>query len=154
MRNFNKADKAKKSTRIRIPSNPDDLSEGKLTQLESKVKASLKDGYLSCPVAWNIAKEANVTKIAVGEIADRLGVRITDCQIGFFKKDKTSYDNPEHKSIDSGIITALITLNESNQLTCTKVFELARQFNLKPITISNEAGAQGLKIFNCQLGCF
>ena len=75
MRDFNEADKGKKSTRIQIPSNPDNLSEGKLTQLESKVKASLKDGYLSCPVGWKIAKEANVDKIAVGEIADRLGNR-------------------------------------------------------------------------------
>ena len=154
MRDFNEADKAKKSTRIQIPSNPDNLSEERLTQLEGKVKASLKDGYLSCPAAWKISKEAGVTKIAVGEIIDRLGIRIIDCQIGFFKKDKAAYDNPEHKSIDDNIITILRTLNENKQLTCAKVFDLARQFKLKPITISNEAGAQGLKIYSCQLGCF
>ena len=68
MRDFNEADKEKKSTRIQIPSNPDNLSEEKLTQLESKVRASLKDGYLPCPVGWKIAKEASVTKIAVGAI--------------------------------------------------------------------------------------
>ena len=118
------------------------------------VKASLKNGYLSCSVAWEIAKEANVTKIAIGVIADRLGVRITDCQIGFFKKDKTTYDNPEHTSMDWGIITVLQNLDENNQLTCTKLFELVQQFNLKPIAISNEASAQGLKILSCQLGCF
>ena len=154
MRDFNEASKEKKSTRIQIPSNPDNLSEGKLTQLESKVRASLKNGYLSCPIAWKIAKEANVTKIAVGEIADRLGVRITDCQIGFFKKEKTTYDNPEHKKLDSGIITMLKTFKEDDQLTCAKVFELARQFRLKPITIANEACSQDLKIIDCQLGCF
>jgi hypothetical protein len=154
MRDFNEADKVKKNARIQIPSNPDNLSEEKLAQLEGMMKESLKDGYLSCPIAWKIAKESNVTKIAVGEIADRLGVRIADCQIGFFKKDKTSYDDPEHKSIDSGIITALKTLNENKQLTCTKVFDLAHQYKQKPITISNEAGVQGLKIYSCQLGCF
>ncbi len=154
MRDFNKADKVKKSARIQIPNNPDNLSKEELLRLESVVKASLTDGYLSCPVAWEIAKEANVTKIAVGDMSDRLGVRITDCQIGFFDKDKTAYDNPEHKSIDGEIITILNTLYENNQLTCAKVFELARKFKLKPITISHEAGAQGLKIIDCQLGCF
>ena len=154
MRNFNEASKVKKSTRIQIPNNPDNLSKEELSHLESMVKASLKDGYLSCPVAWKIAKEANVTKIAIGEIADRLGVRITDCQIGFFKKEKTTYDNPEHKSMDWGFITMLQTLDADNQLTCAKVFELARQFKLKPITIANEAGSQDLKILGCQLGCF
>ncbi|MFC1847035.1 hypothetical protein ACFLYS_03150 [Chloroflexota bacterium] len=154
MRDFNETDKSKKNARIRIPNNPDGLSKEELAQLEGMVKKSLKNGYLSCPIAWKIAKEASVTKIAVGEIADRLGVRIADCQIGFFKKDKTLYNNPEHKSIDSEIITMLKTLNENNQLTCAKVFDLAKQFKLKPITISNEAGAQGLKIYSCQLGCF
>jgi hypothetical protein len=154
MRDFNEASKAKKSTRIQIPNNPDNLSKEELSRLESVVKASLTDGYLSCPVAWEIAKEANVTKIAIGEIADRLGVRMTDCQIGFFKKDKTTYDNPEHKSIDGEIITILKIINENNQLSCAKLFELARKFKLKPITISHEAGAQGLKIIDCQLGCF
>ena len=154
MRDFNEADKVKKSARILIPLNPDNLSKEGLSHLESMVKSSLKDGYLSCPVAWEIANKANVTKIAIGDISDRLGVRITDCQIGFFEKDKTAYDNPEHKSIDGEIITILKTLNENDQLTCAKVFELARKFKLKPITISHEAGAQDLKIIDCQLGCF
>ncbi|MFC1874927.1 hypothetical protein ACFLY3_02065 [Chloroflexota bacterium] len=154
MRDFNEASKERKSKRIQIPNNPDKLSKEQISYLESMVKASLKDGYLSCPIAWKIAKEAKVTKIAVGEIADRLGVRIADCQIGFFKKDKTTYDNPEHKKLDSGIITMLKTFKEDDQLTCTKVFELARQFRLKPITIANEACSQDLKIIDCQLGCF
>ncbi|MFC1865882.1 hypothetical protein ACFLYB_04125 [Chloroflexota bacterium] len=154
MRDFNEASKVRKSTRIQIPNNPDKLSKEKLLQLEALVKESLKDGYLSCSVAWEIANEANITKIAIGDIADRLGVRITNCQIGFFKKDKTAYDNPEHKSIDGEIITILKALNENTRLTCAKVFELARQFRLKPITIAHEAGAQDLKIIGCQLGCF
>ena len=154
MRDFNEASKAKKSARFRMPNNPDNLAKEELSRLESMVKALLKDGYLSCPVAWEIAKEAKVTKIAVGEIADRLGIRITDCQIGFFKKEKTTYDNLEHKKLDSGIITMLKTFKENDQLTCAKVFELSRQFKLKPIIIAHEAGAQDLKILGCQLGCF
>jgi len=63
MRDFNEASKAKKSTRIQIPNNPDNLSKEELSHLESMVKASLTDGYLPCPVAWKIAKEASVKKL-------------------------------------------------------------------------------------------
>ena len=154
MRDFNETDKKKKKARIQIQKNPANLSKAVLSQLEDKVKASLKDGYLPCSVAWSIAKDANVPKIAVGEITDRLGIRITDCQIGFFKIEKTPYDNLVYDNIDGEFITVLETLAGNSQLTCAKVFDLARQFKLKPMVIANVANAQELNIRDCQLGCF
>jgi len=154
MRDFNETDKKKKTTRIRVKENPANLSREQLSELEDKVKQSLKEGYLSCPVAWKIAADAGVSKIAVGEIADRLGIRVTNCQLGCFKVDKTMYDNPEHKHIEGDVIAALEKLIENNQLTCSRVFELARQYKLKPLDIANEVSARGLKFLECQLGCF
>ena len=92
MRSFSEADRKKKKIRILIQENPGELSNEVLSQLEDTVKASLKDGYLPCAVAFKIAKEAQVTKVAVGEMTDRLGIRITNCQIGCFKVDKTIHD--------------------------------------------------------------
>ncbi len=154
MRDFNEADRKKKKARIQIQVNPDNLSREVLSKLEDKVKASLKDEYLSCPIAWRIAKEANVSKMAIGEITDRLGIRIDNCQIGFFKVDKTPYDNSAHKSVDGVFTTVLETLAGNSQLTCVKIFELAQQFKLKPMVIANEANVRDLKIRDCQLGCF
>jgi hypothetical protein len=154
MRNFNDADRKKKSKRIRIKENPDNLSKEVLAQLGDKVKSSLKNGYLSCPLAWSIAKEANVSRMAIGEIADRLGIRVENCQIGFFKIEKTPYDNSAHKNVDGEFITILETLTRSNELTCAKIFELSQQFKLKPMIIANEANVRDLKIRDCQLGCF
>ena len=154
MRDFNQASKEKKSKRIQTPNNPDNLSKEQISFLEPMIKALLQDGYLPCPVAWEIADQVEVSKIAIGEIADRLGIRITDCQLGFFKEDKTAYDNPEHKSMLSSFITTLNKLKEDGNLSCAMVFEMSQQFMLEPIVISNEASAQGLKINGCQLGCF
>ena len=154
MRNFNEADKKKKTSRIRVRENPANLSKKVLADLESKVKDSLKDGYLACPVAWKIAKDADVPKIAVGEIADRLGIRVTDCQLGCFKVEKTVYDNPDHEHIHSKIIAELEKLIEHNELTCPRVFELARKYKVRPLDIANEVSARGLKFLECQLGCF
>jgi len=154
MRDFNEVDRKKKSSRIQIQENPGNLSRELLSELESVVKASLKDGYLFCPAAWRIAKNSNVPKIVVGEIADKLGIRITNCQLGCFKIEKTPYDKSALKNIDGEVITMLETLKENNQLTCARVFELAGQYRLKPIVIANEMSARGLKISGCQLGCF
>ena len=154
MRDFNEADRKKKSKRIRIQTNPANLSPKVLSRLEDAVKSALKDGCLSCPTAWQIAKEANVPRIAIGEITDRLGIRISNCQIGFFKVDKTPYDSSVHEDLDDQMNTILVGLNRDDQLTCAKVFDLTRQFNLKPIVLANAANVRGLKINACQLGCF
>jgi hypothetical protein len=154
MRSFNEADRKKKSKRIQIQENPGNLSEEALSQLEGVVRASLEDGYLPCPKAWKIAKESNVPKFVIGDIADRLGIRITNCQIGCFKIDKTPYNDSTHKKIDKEITTLLKKLGDTNQLTCAKVFDLGREFKVKPMDIANEVNVRNLKINSCQLGCF
>jgi len=154
MRNFSEADGKKKQARIQIEENPGNLSRELLLHLEDMVKASIKDGYLSCPTAWRIAKEANVPKIAVGKITDRLGIRITDCQIGCFKVEKTMHDNLAHKKTDNTIIAVLETLEKNHELTCAKVFELAMKRKLTPMAIADVANLRNWKIRQCQLGCF
>ncbi len=154
MRDFSEADKKKKQTRIQVEENPGNLSRELLAHLEGEVKASLKDGYLSCPTAWRIAKEANVPKIAIGKITDRLGIRIANCQIGCFKVDKTIHDNLAHKKIDNTIVTTLETLEKNHELTCAKVFDLALQQRFTPMAIADVANLRNWKIHSCQLGCF
>ena len=154
MRDFNEADREKKTRRIKLQENPGNLSKEVLSQLEGRVKTSLKDGYLPCSVAWEIAGEAGVSKITIGEITDRLEIRITNCQVGCFKVEKTPYDGSAREITDSEFITTLETLKENDKLTCAKVFELVEQFKLKPMAIANYANDQGLRIHICQLGCF
>jgi hypothetical protein len=83
-----------------------------------------------------------------------LGIRVSDCQIGFFKKNKTPYNNPSHKQVDDEVISVLEQLSKSKQLTCAEIFKIAQRFKLKPITVAHAASARGLFIFECQLGCF
>ena len=154
MRNFNEVDKKKKKERIQIKEGPENLSKNKTLQLENGVKASLKNGYLPCPVAWKIAKDCNVPKIAVGHITDTLGIRITNCQLGCFAIEKISYIKSSNKNIDNTVIGMIKALKESDQITCSKVFDLARQYKLKPMAVADAINDMGLKIHNCQLGCF
>jgi len=153
MRDFNDTDRNKKSGRIQAKTNPANLPATKSKILEEKVKASLKDGYLPCGIAFKIAYEENVPKIAVGETADRLGHRITNCQIGCFKVDKTVFDDTALKTNDE-IISGIEKLKDADELTCEKVFELAKELKVAPMLLGNTATLKGWKVRRCQLGCF
>ncbi|MFC1943046.1 hypothetical protein ACFLWO_00475 [Chloroflexota bacterium] len=154
MRSFGEDDRKKKKTRIQLQENPGELSNEVLSQLEDTVKASLKDGYLPCAVAFKIAKEAQVPKVAVGEMTDRLGIRIMNCQIGCFKVEKTIHDNSAQEDLDDEIVSKLNALKENNELTCANVFDLAQHLKSTPMAIADAANLRDLKIHNCQLGCF
>ena len=41
-------------------------------------------GMLSCLGAWRIADDFGISRLRAGRAADRLGVRIRDCQLGVF----------------------------------------------------------------------
>jgi hypothetical protein len=154
MRDFSEADKKEKQARIQIKENPAGLAPEVLAQLGEKVKASLRKGYLPCGAAFKIARDAGVPKIAVGEVADRLGIRVSNCQIGFFKVDKTLHDNLDNSKIDDAIVARLEALRDKNELNCAGVFGLAREMKLTPMAIADVANVRKLKIHRCQLGCF
>ena len=54
------------------------------TELEEKIKSSLVNGKLPCPLAFKIAKEGKVSLREVGETANKLSVKISGCQLGCF----------------------------------------------------------------------
>ena len=53
-------------------------------ELDEKIKASLVNGKLPCGVAFNIAMQLNVSTKEVGKACDKLGLKISSCQLGCF----------------------------------------------------------------------
>ncbi len=151
---FGEADRKKKKARIKLPENPDGLSREVLSRLEDIIKAKTRDGSLPCGVAFNIAKNAGVSKIAVGELADRLGIRISNCQISCFKYDKIIHETFEDAKVNEDILSRLLALKNNDNLTCLNVHDLARELNFTPMAVADVANARNLKIHDCQLGCF
>lgn len=154
MRDFSDTDRKKKSGRIRLPGNPGNLPEETLSQLENAVKAALKDGYVTCPAGWKIAKDAGVSRLDVGAMIDRLGIRVTDCQLGCFKVSKTAYTGSVTEPFSEEAARRVETMGEMGELTCANVFALARELNVKPMSLADAANVRGYKIRQCQLGCF
>jgi len=54
------------------------------TALEQKIKASLVNGKLPCPVAFKIAKELKVGPRQVGDACNKLKIKVSNCQLGCF----------------------------------------------------------------------
>jgi hypothetical protein len=153
-RDFNETDKKKKQTRIQLPENPENLSKEMLSRIEELVKGSLREGNLPCPTAWKIARQLEVPRIAVGTIVDRLGIRITNCQVGCFKVDKLVHEGFDPENIDDRIIASLEQITRNKELTCEDVFDMAKKLKVPPLAIADTANWQQIKIHNCQLGCF
>lgn len=54
------------------------------TELEEKITSSLANDRLPCPTAFKIAQELKVSLQEVGETTDKLGIKISSCQLGCF----------------------------------------------------------------------
>ena len=53
-------------------------------ELEEKIKSSLVEGKLPCAVAFKIARELKVSPREVSEEANKLSIKIGNCQLGCF----------------------------------------------------------------------
>jgi hypothetical protein len=58
--------------------------EGVPEVLESAVRGKIKDGRITCTIAWEIAKGLNIPKMHVSAACEKLGIKIKPCQLGAF----------------------------------------------------------------------
>ncbi len=60
------------------------LSAEKEKELEVDMRASLVNDRLPCPVAFKLSDKHGVSKRAVGDLANKLSIKIASCQLGCF----------------------------------------------------------------------
>ncbi len=53
-------------------------------ELVSKIKEAAREGRIPCAVAQKIALDNRVSMKEVGDLLDRLKIKITQCQLGCF----------------------------------------------------------------------
>lgn len=154
-RDFNNADREKKLRRTGLREDSASASgDNAPAYLEQQVKSALQQGCLPCPAAFVIARKLGVKQIAVGNAADRLGVRISNCQLGCFKVEKNLHEDLNGKTINEKAAAALNSFTDAAPLTCLGAFQLARRIGVRPIEIADAANLRHMKIHNCQLGCW
>jgi hypothetical protein len=62
----------------------DSLSIEKERELEKAINEVLSEGKLQCAMAFKVAKQHGVAPGTVGDVANKLGIKIKNCQLGCF----------------------------------------------------------------------
>jgi hypothetical protein len=52
--------------------------------LEKEIRQALQDGRLPCADAWSIARRQGISRLAVGNVCEALGIKVRPCQLGAF----------------------------------------------------------------------
>ncbi|MBN1191954.1 MAG: hypothetical protein JXA46_19535 [Dehalococcoidales bacterium] len=52
--------------------------------IEKKIRESLVNGKLPCPMAFRIAGEFKITPKEIGEACNRMDIKVSSCQLGCF----------------------------------------------------------------------
>jgi len=95
----------------------------------------------------------------VGEEADRLGVRLSKCQLGLFgygpKAEGKHRRVTPMQDVPAELAEAIrAALDEEGKLSCAAAWRIAAQLGLPKQTVSNAVEGLGLRIRRCQLGAF
>jgi len=53
-------------------------------ELEKAIRGAMIDGRLPCEASWKIAKEFKMARIRVSAACEKLGIKISHCQLGAF----------------------------------------------------------------------
>jgi len=118
----------------------------------SKVRASLVDGKLPCAVAFRIADELVLEPKEVGDLADELDIKISRCQLGLFGHERRIVKPAQ--DVAEELTERLKTSLVEGRLPCAKAWEIARELRIKRVRVGRAADALGIRISQCQLGCF
>ena len=124
------------------------------SRVADAVRASAKDGKLSCAAAHRIATDLAIHPSEVGKTMDMLEFRIIKCQLGLFgygeKRKIVSPMTDPPEALRSAIEAAA----EEGRLPCREAWEIAERFEVPKLRIGGACEGLGIKIKPCQLGAF
>ena len=112
------------------------------------------EGRLACARARGIARRLGVVPKEVGDAADRLGMRIVDCQLGCFGTKKATHEDLDSVQVPEALAEAILASLVDGQLFCTAAFEVARKVKATPKQVGDATTKMQVRISKCQLGYF
>lgn len=124
--------------------------------LAGAIGSRLREGRLPCAEAFALAHERHVAPLEVAQQAAAQGVRIGWCQLGLFvgavKHDKAWPAGPFE--VPAEVQAAITAALEDGVLTCPRAWGVAKALGQEKMYIGQAADAMGVRILQCQLGCF
>jgi len=126
----------------------------KSSLLDKEIYQRVTDNELSCVAAFEIAGKLNIPESDIGAAADRLSLKLVNCQLGLFgyKPDKKIVKAGE--TVSAELKAAISNSLQDGRLSCVKAWAIAAQLNIQRISVSCACETLGIKIKECQLGAF
>jgi len=123
-------------------------------QIAAAIREQAREGTLGCATAFRIARELDVTPLAVGRTADTLEARLVHCHarlVGYGEQKsivKRADEVPAdmEQAIQEGTILG--------RLPCAVAWTIAVRFEVPKRHVSDVAERLGVRIGQCQLGAF
>ncbi len=118
----------------------------------------LEDGRLTCSQAHAIAQTLEVEPRALGLAANQADIRISSCQLGLFGFGPKA--EGKHKivlpmdEVPQHLAARLRAESDRDGITCTAIWKVADRLGYTRLQASSAVEAMGLKVSDCQLGCF
>jgi hypothetical protein len=125
---------------------------------EEGIKHVLQDGKLPCAVAFQLAEEQGVTPGEIGDLADRLNIRVSNCQLGLFGYGPKA--EGKHKivkpapTVSNDVAAAIQGRAAGGQIACADLWTVAEALHLSKLQAAAAVEALGLRVATCQLRCF
>ena len=112
------------------------------------------DGYLPCPSAFQVARKLKVNLGQVGDMANKMKVRIIGCQLGCFQVEKEKHEDLIGRQVNQTLAEEIDKSRVDGKLPCSVAFDVAKKLKVTPRDVGDVATMQKAKIVGCQLGCF
>jgi len=133
-------------------------SEPERDELRQEIQRHLSDGQLPCIAAHAIAQLLALPPSRVREAADQQEVRISQCQLGMFgygpKSEGRSKLVRTAVRVPPDLRAALDDRSKDGRIPCVVCWQVASEMGVERLVVSEVAEAMGLRLVNCQLGCF
>ena len=122
--------------------------------LAEEITDSLVEGRLPCPIAFRTAKKLDVIPMAVGNKADDMGIKISNCQMGCFGKEKATHEELADMQVSPAIAEAVQSSLVNGKILCIKAWEIASKTKVSRRKVGDTASKLNIRVSDCQLGCF
>lgn len=122
--------------------------------LDKEIMNNAKDNELSCTTAFEIAGRLNILPKDVGEAADRLNIRLVNCQLGLFGYKPNKKIVKAMKTVSEELKAVIHKSLDGGKLSCARSWEIADKLDISRFSVSCSCETLGIKIKDCQLGAF
>lgn len=110
---------------------------------------------MPCAEAFALAQARRMAPAEMAAAADAQGVRIGWCQLGLFtgaQKGKGWPNEPLH--VPEEVKAVLQAAAPEGRLPCAQAWAIAKRLGWERLAVGHAANTLGIRIVQCQLGCF